>query len=68
MKEHPINHNYMKELMKMRASGRLNSLATDVTVSHDDWCMVFSGGRCNCEPVIVEGKPKPNRAQRRRKK
>ncbi len=62
--------NYLKRISEMHARGELDTApgkSLDVTVSHDDWCMVFSGGACNCEPDIKHGTPQqqPNRAARR---
>lgn len=62
---------YKKQLSEFCASGAIDMRpgeTSHVTVSHDDWCMVFSGGACNCEPDIKAGAPQPNRAQRRAQK
>lgn len=59
---------YKKQLLELCASGAIDlrpGATPQITVSHDDWCMVFSGGGCNCEPDIRLGAPQPNRAQRR---
>ena len=65
---------YLKQILEQIATGNIKTspgLVTDVTVSHDDWCMIFSGANCNCAPDIILGKPAtttPNRQQRRAKK
>lgn len=33
-----------------------------VTVEHDDWCAIFQGQPCNCNPDIKAGKPGRDRA------
>jgi hypothetical protein len=25
---------------------------TDVDICHDDWCRIYQGGYCNCDPEI----------------
>lgn len=63
--------NYLKQISEMQGRGELPSTpdaVSHVTVSHDDWCMVWNGAQCNCEPTIQEGQPKPNRAERRAKR
>lgn len=25
-----------------------------VDVAHDDWCMIWNGGACNCEPIVTQ--------------
>jgi hypothetical protein len=47
-------HNYVK---KLRSLVRIGALPHDVgyhqvSVYHDDWCGVFQGQRCNCDPDI----------------
>lgn len=77
---------YLKQILEMQARGELAGASGEtshITVSHDDWCMVWNGGACNCEPAICPGlpepgserpparnasAPEPNRAQRRAKR
>ena len=49
----PGEHNYIKKLLAMREQGLFPaSGAISVRISHDDWCDIFTGGACNCEPLI----------------
>jgi hypothetical protein len=34
-----------------------------VTVEHDDWCGIFEGTRCNCDPEITMKWSQPAAAQ-----
>jgi hypothetical protein len=27
-----------------------------VDIEHDDWCEIWKGGICNCNPIVKEGK------------
>jgi hypothetical protein len=50
----PTKHNYMKKLLKLQAEGKLPKVGLhDVDVAHDDWCQVYQGGYCNCDPDIT---------------
>jgi hypothetical protein len=49
----PAEHNYIRKLILMRQAGMLAAAgACELYVHHDDWCGVFSGGRCDCDPII----------------
>jgi hypothetical protein len=53
----PSEHNYIRKLISMQQAGLLPaSGACELYVHHDDWCGVFSGGRCNCDPMIEANK------------
>ena len=56
----PAEHNYIKKLLAMKQAGLLSSEAgaASVRISHDDWCDIFTGGACNCEPLIRVEQPK----------
>ena len=48
-------HNYLKKLEKLQREGRVPAevgKAYDGKVAHDDWCHVYNGGECNCDPDI----------------
>jgi hypothetical protein len=49
-------HNYQVKLLHLYRSGKLAGLTpgklAHVDIYHDDWCNVFSGGVCNCNPDI----------------
>jgi len=47
--------NYEKKLRAMLDRGELTprpGVATHINVAHDDWCAIYAGGRCNCDPDI----------------
>ena len=51
-------HNYMKKLLKLQAEGKLPKVGVnEVDVAHDDWCQVYRGGYCNCDPDIWLRRP-----------
>jgi hypothetical protein len=56
-------HNHVKKLKRFIASGRILVMAGTVSlvdVAHDDWCRIFKGKRCNCDPEIrVAWRPGP---------
>lgn len=48
------DHNYLR---KLRYLMRVGALPSDVgmhqlTVYHDDWCGIYQGKRCHCDPII----------------
>ena len=36
-----------------REGNRATGTVISVHVYHDDWCGIFSGERCNCDPSIM---------------
>ncbi len=47
-------HNYIKKLEKLVSRGRIPAhRVSDVVVSHDAWCGIHRGARCNCDPTIT---------------
>lgn len=50
-------------LQKITATARQLQLAPGVhivQVRHDDWCSIWRGGECNCEPEIGMSAPGKN--------
>lgn len=47
---------YLAALVAHFQKAPLEGGVTHVEVRHDDWCRVFKGRRCNCNPTIVTGK------------
>lgn len=39
------------------ARGAQPGKVTHIDVYHDDWCAVFSGGACNCTPIVKPRTP-----------
>jgi hypothetical protein len=49
----PMTHNYMKKLVELYKQGKLPTRGvSDIYFFHDDWCGIYRGRRCNCEPNI----------------
>ena len=49
-------HNYLKKIEKLKSEGKFPSEPGkfyDAAVAHDDWCHVYLGGECNCDPEIT---------------
>lgn len=46
--------NYVSRLRRLVAEGKLPHGVGlhQVNVLHDDWCAIFKGERCNCDPDI----------------
>jgi hypothetical protein len=60
-------HNYyvrlieaLKKSPELRAAGIHN-----IDIRHDDWCAIYKGGYCNCEPEIAL-RCSPQKQERRR--
>ncbi len=50
------SHHYQTKLLEALLSGKLAiepGQYKHVEIRHDDWCGIFKGERCNCEPDIV---------------
>jgi hypothetical protein len=54
----PTKHNYYQKLIQLHEQGQipLGSL-TEVDICHDDWCAIYQGGYCNCDPDINLRRP-----------
>jgi hypothetical protein len=49
----PRKHNYYEKLMKLVEESKVPpGQVTNVDICHDDWCGIYEGGYCNCEPEI----------------
>jgi hypothetical protein len=49
----PRKHNYFPKLMKFIEQHQLpRGCISNVDICHDDWCRVYRGGYCNCDPEI----------------
>jgi hypothetical protein len=49
----PTRHNYWPKLMKLYEEGKITpASATMIDICHDDWCRIYKGGYCDCEPEI----------------
>lgn len=56
-----MRHNHARKMAKMIAEGKIPNMPPGtirhLDIFHDDWCKVFSGGYCNCDPDIVYRAP-----------
>ncbi len=48
----PTRHNYFQKLMALCEQGRVKPGVTCVDVYHDDWCGIYRGDYCNCNPEV----------------
>ena len=48
----------------MKARGELPDGVSDVEVAHDDWCRIYKGKYCNCDPEIRVRRRGPRPAPR----
>lgn len=54
----PRKHNYYQKLMKLLEEGKVpRGCISGVDVYHDNWCRIYHGGYCNCEPEIERRPP-----------
>jgi hypothetical protein len=55
----PRLHNYYAKLLQLFDEGKLSpGRLTEVFIYHDDWCGIYQGGYCDCDPEI-ELQPPP---------
>jgi hypothetical protein len=48
-----MKHNYYKKLLKLYKAGKLRAASLSlVDIYHDDWCGIYHGRYCNCDPDI----------------
>ncbi|MBI3410587.1 MAG: hypothetical protein HY040_19800 [Planctomycetes bacterium] len=51
----PRKHNYFRKLMAHREKYPLApGTIGEVDILHDDWCAIYKGAYCNCEPEVRE--------------
>jgi hypothetical protein len=49
----PRRHNYYKDLMKfIEQNDLLPGSVTEIDIYHDDWCRIYQGAYCNCNPEL----------------
>jgi hypothetical protein len=41
-------HNYLLKLKLLNVPPGISNLE----VRHDDWCLIYNGGECNCDPDL----------------
>jgi hypothetical protein len=48
-----IDHNYNLKLLRLHAEGKVPTGGLwHADIRHDDWCAVFRGQYCDCDPDI----------------
>jgi hypothetical protein len=46
-------NNYLKKIAQLKEEGKLTeSQVALICISHDDWCSMYTGAECNCDPDI----------------
>lgn len=49
----PREHNYYKKLMRLFEEGEFcPGRLQEVDVYHDDWCGIYRGCYCDCDPEV----------------
>ena len=51
----PTRPNYIRAIKVATATGRVKPIpgtVNHIAVRHDDWCLIFKGGVCNCDPEV----------------
>ena len=49
----PAEPNYLRKLRYLWCAGRLPRVGLHlIDILHDDWCSVFAGWCCDCDPTI----------------
>jgi hypothetical protein len=49
----PTKHNYYPKLIALYEQGKIPTKSlTEVDIYHDDWCAIYGGGHCSCDPEI----------------
>lgn len=56
----PEFHNYEQKLKSLWKDGTIPfaGAVSDVLIAHDDWCGLYSGKRCDCDPIIIDRETK----------
>lgn len=47
-------HNYLKKIARLTQEGKIPTSRglNDLTIAHDNWCHIYRGGDCNCDPDV----------------
>jgi hypothetical protein len=50
----PKTHNYLKKLARLQTQGGLpvGVGLHQLDICHDDWCRIYKGKHCNCDPDL----------------
>ncbi len=50
----PTTHNYIRKISALRRQGKLPMAfgLNLLDIYHDDWCGIYQGRRCDCDPDI----------------
>ena len=66
-----MSGDYLDQIQRAHAAGRVPVGVSVAQVFHDDWCALLAGrGECDCNPEVrvVPVAPKPRPKRKRRKK
>jgi hypothetical protein len=56
-------HHYVAKMAALVQRERLDLVpgVHHVSIAHDEWCAIFHGGACNCDPTVtLRGDPHDN--------
>ncbi|MCI0464975.1 MAG: hypothetical protein L0Z62_49265 [Gemmataceae bacterium] len=54
----PRKHNYYRKLIELFEQSKHSAeLLQEVDIYHDDWCDIYRGGYCNCDPEVELRRP-----------
>jgi hypothetical protein len=58
-------HNYLRKLQLLWRTGAIPRTVGlhQIDVAHDNWCTIFEGRRCNCNPDVTLKWSQPTAAQ-----
>ena len=49
----PTKYIYYKKILDLYERGRLSGVSLGlVDIYHDDWCGIYRGGYCDCDPEV----------------
>ena len=49
----PTKHNFYRKILRLHIAGLIpQACLSEITILHDDWCAIYFGGYCNCDPDI----------------
>lgn len=47
-----LKHNYTEKVIKLAVENSTPGKVMHTLVEHDEWCAIWHGGYCNCDPVV----------------
>jgi hypothetical protein len=48
-----VKDHYLKKVLALQRAGLIPAIgAAQIHARHDAWCAIFSGGFCDCDPIV----------------